>query len=502
MRNFEAIVIGAGAAGGLASMILAEAGMKVLLLDAGRTRPFAAAPLSDLLAWIAPRITDPALVALLPGLIRRWGVYGLKALGYVRQPVQSKCFAWLMAPNAFIDDRDFPYTVADGAAFKWFRSHGLGGRMVAPGHGRQYHRLDAETFDQWPIAANDISSWYDSVESRLKAGDMAGVTDVEADTVLLLSDLLPDARLDLGSSAPPLDSVSRALGTGNVTHVGGAVAHCVEVDAADHVEGVVYADAATGELHRASAPLVFLCAGALESTRILLNSTSPRRTGGIGADSGVLGANLMDHLTVTAEGEGRGLTGDEPLTPGRCVMLPRLETPKGSVSFQVYRWGDRRRSLLNVVSFGEMRPRAENRVTLDPDVRDRTGGPVLRIACAHDDQERALGAVQAELVQAIADKMNVRITRISSGLEPPGTAIHECGTARMGSSSSNSVLDGFNQCWEAKGLYVTDGASFPTQGLQHPTLTIKALTARACAHALTRPTETRPSPSGAQAAAK
>jgi hypothetical protein len=41
-----------------------------------------------------------------------------------------------------------------------------------------------------------------------------------------------------------------------------------------------------------------------------------------------------------------------------------------------------------------------------------------------------------------------------------------------------------NECWDAKGLYVTDGAAFPTQGIQHPTLTIMALTARACAHAV------------------
>lgn len=54
----------------------------------------------------------------------------------------------------------------------------------------------------------------------------------------------------------------------------------------------------------------------------------------------------------------------------------------------------------------------------------------------------------------------------------------------MGTDSSNSVLDPNNQCWDAQGLYVTDGASFPSQGSQNPTLTIMALTMRACAHAL------------------
>ena len=54
----------------------------------------------------------------------------------------------------------------------------------------------------------------------------------------------------------------------------------------------------------------------------------------------------------------------------------------------------------------------------------------------------------------------------------------------MGKSSESSVLDRHNQCWEAQGLYVTDGACFPSQGSQNPTLTILALTARACDHAV------------------
>jgi choline dehydrogenase-like flavoprotein len=66
----------------------------------------------------------------------------------------------------------------------------------------------------------------------------------------------------------------------------------------------------------------------------------------------------------------------------------------------------------------------------------------------------------------------------------PGTAIHECGTARMGSAPENSVVDPHNECWDARGLYVTDGSAFPSQGVQNPTLTIMALTARACDYAV------------------
>ena len=61
--------------------------------------------------------------------------------------------------------------------------------------------------------------------------------------------------------------------------------------------------------------------------------------------------------------------------------------------------------------------------------------------------------------------------------------MHECGTVRMGTSPRNSVLDPNNQAWNVPGLYVTDAGCFPSQAAQNPTLTIMAITARACAHA-------------------
>ena len=53
----------------------------------------------------------------------------------------------------------------------------------------------------------------------------------------------------------------------------------------------------------------------------------------------------------------------------------------------------------------------------------------------------------------------------------------------MGKDPASSVLDSNNQCWDARGLYVTDASCFPSQGTQNPTLTVLALTARACHHA-------------------
>jgi choline dehydrogenase-like flavoprotein len=121
---------------------------------------------------------------------------------------------------------------------------------------------------------------------------------------------------------------------------------------------------------------------------------------------------------------------------------------------------------------------------LDVQRRDAWGIPVLRIECAHNELELARAADQATALQALAEIAGVTLSNIDAAPEPPGIAVHECGTARMGSDPANSVLDPHNQCWEAQGLYVTDGSCFASQGNQNPTLTILAITARACDHAL------------------
>jgi choline dehydrogenase-like flavoprotein len=131
-----------------------------------------------------------------------------------------------------------------------------------------------------------------------------------------------------------------------------------------------------------------------------------------------------------------------------------------------------------------MTARLENRVTLDPKRRDAWNIPILRIECGYNHSELVRAREQAIALRELAETARVRFTFIGEVPEPPGSAIHECGTARMGTDPSNSVLDPYNQCWEARGLYLTDGASFPSLGAHNPTLTILALTARACDHAI------------------
>ena len=105
----------------------------------------------------------------------------------------------------------------------------------------------------------------------------------------------------------------------------------------------------------------------------------------------------------------------------------------------------------------------------------------MRIACTHSEQERQLAADQGIALCEIGACLGINFHQLETTPAVPGTALHECGTARMGGDAGNSVLDPHNQCWDVKGLYVTDASAFPSQGVQNPTLTILAITARACA---------------------
>ncbi|NBO66324.1 MAG: GMC family oxidoreductase, partial [Acidobacteria bacterium] len=130
----------------------------------------------------------------------------------------------------------------------------------------------------------------------------------------------------------------------------------------------------------------------------------------------------------------------------------------------------------------EMLPRKENRVTIDPERVDAWGIPVLRIECAHGDNERAMARDALIAIQEMVDAAGFRTTGTSARPAPPGFCIHEVGTARMGSDPKKSVLNSWNQVWDSKNVLVTDGACFVSQGCQNPTLTMMAITARACDH--------------------
>ena len=170
-NGHDAVVIGAGAAGGLAALLLTEAGLRVLVLDAGsppspmRTlaRRLVHGAGRRLLGASAPKVLD----RLLNSPFSRYVIAR-------RQPIQSLCYAWALAPWQFVDDIDCPYVTPPDRPFVWLRARQLGGRVVIPGHGRQYYRHGPNEFSPvdglsppWPLQAGELDPWYATVERRL-----------------------------------------------------------------------------------------------------------------------------------------------------------------------------------------------------------------------------------------------------------------------------------------------------------------------------------------------
>ena len=508
-KAHDAIIVGAGAAGGWAAMLLAEGGLRVLVLDAS-----VPTPIRKLRGKLVQRLANPAGLSFLPpALVPKARTAALRVLGRWRQPVQSQCMTWEFSPSSFVDDRDCPYVTPPDRPFIWVRARALGGRLAVP-TGQQYYRLGPDDFSPldglstpWPLQPNELDPWYALVERRLTLSGMRDglrwlpdsevtnhLSPMQTETELhnRIVARWPGARPILGRFAPPVDALEAAACTGRLQCRQGAIVREIRVDTSGNVSGAVWVDHETGTDQEASAPLVFLCASALESTRILMLSCSQRHPHGLGGSSGALGCYLMDHVLVSAEGIGPPLSSPVPPWSRRCLYLPRFDArecaspkPGRGYGVQVYQFsGAGGQPHFAALSFGEMTPRLENRVTLDPTQRDAWGIPILRIECAHNDTELASARDQMQALRELADLAEVDLKVISEAPAAPGSAYHECGTARMGTDQESSVLDANNQCWDARGLYVTDAACFPSQGFQNPTLTILAVTARACHHAL------------------
>jgi choline dehydrogenase-like flavoprotein len=273
-------------------------------------------------------------------------------------------------------------------------------------------------------------------------------------------------------------------------------------------------DAQTKHTVEYRARVVFLCASALESARILLNSTSPEFPAGLANASGQLGKNVMDHcMGGGADGtipgyEDRYEYGNRP----NGIYMPRFRNVKDTAPNFLRGYGyqggggrggwgrgvdepgfgaDFKRGLkgfgpwnFSFYGFGECLPRPENYIELDPQKQDAWGIPALKIHCAWSDNERALlkdmSVAAAEMLSA-AGATDIRPFVQDNA---PGLTIHEMGTARMGKDPKTSVLNAHNQAWDVPNLFLTDGACMASSSCVNPSITYMALTARACAFAV------------------
>ena len=316
----------------------------------------------------------------------------------------------------------------------------------------------------------------------------------------------------------PFTTLKDALKTGKCTLLTNAVAAHIDMDpATNKASGVTYVDGATRQTKNIKGKVVLLCAQALESTRILFNSKTSKHTGGLGNSSGLLGRGLMDHST--GAGASGILTGfDEKPTPysgphranGMYIIrfrnLAKGPQQTGFVRGYGYQGGagpDHNFDVdgfgltykqavkegiyaIRLGAFGESLARDENFVSIDPNLKDAWGIPALHISMTHGPNEKALHEDAAICAAEMLETAGAKNIRVRSDVAEPGMAIHELGTARMGNNPKKSVTDSYCQLHDIRNVMVTDGACFVSSGCQNPTLTMMAITVRACDHLLDR----------------
>jgi choline dehydrogenase-like flavoprotein len=141
---------------------------------------------------------------------------------------------------------------------------------------------------------------------------------------------------------------------------------------------------------------------------------------------------------------------------------------------------------IHLTAFGECLPRFENSIEIDPELKDAWGIPALRINMKHGENEAAMMEDAAITAAEMLEAVGTRNIAIKSDLAMPGMAIHELGTARMGTDPKRSVLNPFNQTHDISNLFVMDGSCFVSSACQNPTLTMMAIASRACEHLVER----------------
>jgi choline dehydrogenase-like flavoprotein len=305
-----------------------------------------------------------------------------------------------------------------------------------------------------------------------------------------------------------------AVATGRLRIATNSIVERVLYDAkTNRATGVRVIDAETNEVHEYKAKVVFLCASTLPTTAILLNSTSSAFPNGLANSSGVLGHYLFDHLYgAGANGRVEGFeneyySGRRPTQPYiprfrnfnekhpdfvRGYALTAGAAREGWQRGYQEGFGKDFKALIRkpgpwhqgLSGQGEMLPMFENTVSLHPTKKDKWGMPQLHIDIAYSQNDLKMYDDIANTAANILEKMGVKDVTKHQSKQPPGLAIHEMGTARMGRDPKTSVLNGNNQSHDIPNLFVTDGSSMASGGWQNPSLTFMALTARACAYAV------------------
>jgi choline dehydrogenase-like flavoprotein len=278
--------------------------------------------------------------------------------------------------------------------------------------------------------------------------------------------------------------------------------------------GVEVLDAETNKTYQYFAKIVFLNASTFNSAWILMNSATDIWPDGLGSSSGELGHNIMDHhLGVGASGDVEGY--DDRYYFGRRpngIYIPRFRNLFGDKRDYIrgfgYQGGASRQGwsreiaemniggefkdalsepgpwTMGVGGFGEILPYHENKITLDKTKKDKWGLNILATDAEWKDNERKMRVDMKNDAMEMLEAAGVKNVRGFDGDGTMGRGIHEMGSARMGLDPKTSVLNKWNQVWDAPNVFVTDGSFMASSNCVNPSLTYMAMTARAVDHAV------------------
>lgn len=551
--QYDAIVVGTGISGGWAAKELCEKGLKTLVLERGRmVKHIEDYPTANLDPWDLPNGDIPTQKD-----IKRQEKQ--HRTGYTTRPSRK---------HFFVDDVDHPYN--EDKRFDWMRGYHVGGRSLM--WGRQSYRLSDIDFSanakdgngvDWPIRYKDLEKWYDYVEEYIGvSGENLGLEQlpdgkflkpmelncVETHLKDNISENYEDRVLTIGRTAHITEGTKPGQGrmncqyrnrcmrgcpfgayfssnsstlpaaeaTGNMTLRPNSIVHeIIYDDTTKKATGVKVIDTETNETIEFKAKVIFLCASAIASTYILMNSKSDRFPNGLGNDSGELGHNLMDHhFKAGAYGKFDGF--HDKYYSGRRpngIYIPRFRNLGGETDSNEFirgygyqggasrqDWSDTVRELsygkelkeailkpggwtMGLTGFGETLPYHENRMYLDYDKKDKWGLPTVTFDAEFKENELKMREDMIAQAMQMLEKAGFKDIEPMDSIGAPGLGIHEMGTARMGRDPKTSVLNKYNQVHSVKNVYVTDGAAMTSAGCQNPSLTYMALTARAAEHA-------------------
>ena len=554
-NTYDALIVGSGITGGWAAKELTEKGLSVLILEAGRTI-----------------IPEKDYVEHVPAWELKYRGWDERPQRQQTQYVQRECYYACdeYSHKFFVNDQENPYTNAPGTKFTWIRGRQVGGKSLT--WGRQSYRWSDLDFEanlregvavDWPIRYADLAPWYDYVEEFAGiSGQPEGLpqlpdgkflppmemTCVETDVRAALEKHFDDRIMTIGRSAvltrphkgrypchycgvchrgcitqsyfSSLNStLPAAAKTGKLTIRPYSVVRSVVFDSAKRrATGLQVIDAQTRETMEYKGRIIFLCASALESTRLMLNSATSEFPNGLGNSSGELGHNLMDHHM--GSGASGVMPGHEDKMPfgnrPNGIYVPRFRNVNEKTKQKNFNrgygyqgggsrdgWGrgafmtgfgvDFKNMLkmpgpwrMSLAGFGECLPYHSNFAEINKDKVDAWGIPTLTINCKWEDNEKAMShdiAVQGAEILAAS---GAREINMFSQMSRPGLGIHEMGTARMGRDPKTSVLNAHNQVHDIPNLFMTDGACMTSAACVNPSLTYMALTARACDYAVSQ----------------